>query len=197
VEEGRIVSEPRNTSKIHPFEHLLGALAEGTDGYITGMEKQGQQEVVNSDVLPNPDQSDFGNPIGRAPFEAMGIVWGDPVEGDPLFVHVTLPQGWKKVGSDHDMWSYVQDVRGEDRIGVFYKAAFYDRRAAVTVIEMCDCKHSRNAHPWAGVLVEGSPENRWKPTYAPQVCTRPDCGCPEFKAFRRIDPTRRWRSRRG
>jgi hypothetical protein len=46
-----------------------------------------------------------------------------------MFRQATLPPGWKKTGSDHDMWSYVEDERGLRRVAVFYKAAFYDRRA--------------------------------------------------------------------
>jgi hypothetical protein len=42
------------------------------------------------------------------------------------------PAPWvrgKKVYSDHDMWSYIEDERGIKRVAIFYKAAFYDRSA--------------------------------------------------------------------
>ena len=120
----------KNTAKMDPLEHLLGVMEQGNTEYITGMEAQGQKELVNDDVMP-----------ADAPWEdliSLGFVKGEPVEGDELFVHAELPNGWKKVGSDHDMWSYVVDEKNEQRVAVFYKAAFYDRRAHAHIITPAD-----------------------------------------------------------
>jgi hypothetical protein len=60
------------------------------------------------------------------------------VDGDPMFQYVTLPKGWKKVGTDHSMWSNLVDEQGRKRAGIFYKAAFYDRSAHLSL----ECRFS-------------------------------------------------------
>lgn len=110
-----------NTKDRDPMLHLLGMLGGGSDSYITGMESDGQRQLVASSTLPT-----------KAPWDdliALGFTRGDPVSGDPIFTDATLPEGWSKEGSDHAMWSYIVDERGIKRVGVFYKAAFYDRSA--------------------------------------------------------------------
>lgn len=117
--------KPEDTSKRGSEHHLLGAMgAGGSSNYITGMEAAGQSELVNSASLP-AKVSD----ADRAMMESWGFVFAAPFADDPLFMAATLPEGWKKEGSDHDMWSYVVDAKGRKRVAVFYKAAFYDRRA--------------------------------------------------------------------
>ncbi|MCV7255300.1 hypothetical protein H7J86_24355 [Mycobacterium hackensackense] len=114
-----------NTSAQPATDHFAGSVVLGTDAYITGMEAEGQRQLVNSDKLPA--EADWPE------FEALGFVKGDPVPGDDLFVTATLPAGWKREGSDHAMWSHIVDERGIRRVGIFYKAAFYDRRADMSV----------------------------------------------------------------
>jgi hypothetical protein len=111
-----------NTSQRPNELHFLGMLA-GSDEYITGMEKSGQAQLVNSEVLPVDMKP------SRAEFETLGFVFGEPVQGDDLFISATLPAGWKRRASDHDMWSYIDDETGKPRVAIFYKAAFYDRHA--------------------------------------------------------------------
>src|SRR5262245_10694052 len=99
---------------------------------IEAQEAQGQREMVASTVLPtevNFRESD-------ADYEALGFTFGEVVAGDPLFRQATLPEGWSRKGSDHAMWSYVVDERGIERVGVFYKAAFYDRKAGLNIINV-------------------------------------------------------------
>lgn len=108
-----------NTSKRDPMLHLLGSMSDGS-GYITGMEAQGQRQLVGSEQLPIDSGGDEG-------YEALGLVFGAP--SDDLFRAAILPQGWTKAPTDHSMWSKVVDEKGRERISIFYKAAFYDRRA--------------------------------------------------------------------
>jgi len=61
--------------------------------------------------------------------QKAGVKFGSAVPGDPLFQYATLPTGWKKVGTDHAMWSNLLDDKGRIRALIFYKAAFYDRAA--------------------------------------------------------------------
>lgn len=95
---------------------------------ITGQEAQGQREFVHSTQLPSQAHN------SDAEFEALGIVLGEPDPRDPLFRPATLPPGWERQGTDHNMWSDVVDPFGRPRIKVFYKAAFYDRRADMHIV---------------------------------------------------------------
>lgn len=91
---------------------------------IERQEAQGQRELVHSALLP-VDGSDHPD------MQAMGIEWGEPANGDPLFRHAKLPAGWSKRATDHSMWSEIVDETGKKRASIFYKAAFYDRRADI------------------------------------------------------------------
>lgn len=115
-----------NTSKRDPMLHLLGSLAEGQSGYIEGMEAEGQRQFVASAELMPAD----------GPWAVLAeLGFGEPQRTeDDLFVRSTLPAGWRKVATDHAMWSNVEDERGLPRVGVFYKGAFYDRSAFCHVI---------------------------------------------------------------
>lgn len=108
---------------------LDDALARGTAaGVIEAQEAAGQRSFVNSTTLP----SDMGDG-GREGLETAGVVFGEPVEGDPMFTYVTLPDGWKKVATGHSMWSDLVDDKGRKRASIFYKAAFYDRSAFLRI----------------------------------------------------------------
>lgn len=96
----------------------------GTDGAIQEQERAGQAQLVNSDRLPADLNGD-----SISSFEALGFTFGHPDPRDPLFHPAALPEDWKREASDHDMWSYIVDHLGRRRVAVFYKAAFYDRRA--------------------------------------------------------------------
>jgi len=120
---------PTNTTEaMKKPENSLAFLAEGMlvggSTAIENQEARGQQELVNSDVLPT-EGSD--NPA----WEKMGVKFGAPVDGDPIFRHVELPPGWKKKGTGHAMWNDLLDDKGRQRATFFYKAAFYDRNAHI------------------------------------------------------------------
>lgn len=119
-----MTNSPTNTSdpdEVRGF--FMESLVTGSERAIYAQEAAGQRELVNSEVLP----SDLRGP--QADWEALGFVFGDPVPNDPLFRKVTLPKGWSRRGTEHSMWSEIVDERGIARVGVFYKAAFYDRKA--------------------------------------------------------------------
>lgn len=102
-----------------------------TEAVIGAQEKAGQQQVVHSDSLPTEIHGGTD-----ADFETLGFTFGPTDPHDPLFRPATLPDGWTKQSSDHDMWSYVVDELGRRRVGIFYKAAFYDRRADMHLINL-------------------------------------------------------------
>jgi hypothetical protein len=95
-----------------------------TPGGIEAQEARGQQALVSSDELPKDAPWDE--------LEAMGIKKGAPV-GD-LFVLATLPDGWKKVATGHSMWSELRNAEDKVVANIFYKAAFYDRSARLSLV---------------------------------------------------------------
>lgn len=105
---------------------LKNARVAATPGGIEASEKAGQQALVASTNMPKDMMP------SRLAFEILGFRFGEPV--DELFVKATLPPGWTRAGTDHSMHSDILDEKGRRRVGVFYKAAFYDRRADATLI---------------------------------------------------------------
>lgn len=110
----------------------LGAMAQGdmenamvaaTPGGIEAQEEAGQRELVKAVRLPR----DMGR-NNRKQYETLGFVFGE--DHDDLFVNVQLPAGWKYQATDQSMHNEILDNHGRRRVGVFYKAAFYDRSAS-------------------------------------------------------------------
>lgn len=108
-----------------PFSNFVEAVASGSDAFVTAQESRGQAALVNSQLLPA--EGDW------AGLEALGFVKGEPVKGDELFVHATLPEGWVKERTEHSLWSVIKDERGVKRVSIGYKAAFYDRWAQISI----------------------------------------------------------------
>lgn len=101
-------------------------LLDAMPGGIETSEKRGQAKLVASTKLP---VDGLENPV----FKKMGIKFGPPDEDDPLFCEAELPAGWKLVPArDSSYWSYVTDETETIRASVFYKAAFYDRKARIS-----------------------------------------------------------------
>ncbi len=117
-----------NTSDRDPLLHLLGMMGGESTRYITDMESRGADQVVASEQLPA--EGDWEKAA------ELGIIKGEPVPGDDLFVNVTLPEGWTRQRTGHDMYTDILDERGVKRISIGYKAAFYDRWARFTVVSI-------------------------------------------------------------
>jgi hypothetical protein len=123
--------EIRNTTRAmqDSTDEKMALLAEGMvtgspSSFIERQERDGQRQLVSFDRLPTDRD---GTPDEE--WLALGFTFGEPDPGDDLFCPATLPPGWKREGSDHAMWSYLLDEHGRKRVSIFYKAAFYDRRA--------------------------------------------------------------------
>jgi hypothetical protein len=102
-------------------------LTASTSGGIEAQEAKGQIDFVNSTTLPKEMKG--GCTIEK--LKSLGIEFHDEV--DDLFVNVTLPEGWSKRATDHSMHSDLLDDKGRKRASIFYKAAFYDRRAFISL----------------------------------------------------------------
>lgn len=105
-------------------------MAATMEGGIEAQEKAGQMEQAERSTLPLELGSKYqGTPAEhRKPWEALGFKVSDRIVDD-IFVEVEFPKGWKKVPTDHSMWSKIVDDKGRERGTIFYKAALYDRSA--------------------------------------------------------------------
>lgn len=50
-----------------------------------------------------------------------------------LFHQVKMPAGWRKVGTDHSICSYLEDEKGRSRLSIFQKSTFYGHDAFVNI----------------------------------------------------------------
>lgn len=96
--------------------------------FIERQEAQGQRSLVQSETLP-VDIIDGK----KEDLEKSGIKFLGEVPGDELFQFVELPEGWKKQATNHSMWSKLFDDKGRERASIFYKDAFYDRAAHLSI----------------------------------------------------------------
>lgn len=148
--KNKITNTEHELSEI-PVQNLLRNLAPGGPAAIEAQERRGQEELVQSEVLPSNIEGRREREIramgakildgekdvrdaAHAVLERAGVRFLGPVEGDPLFVYVKLPAGWKKVATEHDMHVELCDQKGRVRASIFYKAAYYDRRATITTV---------------------------------------------------------------
>jgi len=124
----------KNERKWTPVS-LIGALSgdirtaiDSTPEGIEASEKRGQQSFVKQEILPRHTTMERDS---REIIESLGIeITGN---ADDLFYTVKLPDGWQKVAEDHAMWSKLVDEQGRERASMFYKAAFYDRNAHISL----------------------------------------------------------------
>lgn len=101
-------------------------IAASTPGGIEAQEAQGQRDFVNRATLPKEIRGG-----SRSDLEKAGVKFKE--DSDDLFVNVILPDGWKKQPTDHSMHNEIIDGNGRKRASIFYKAAFYDRRADMSM----------------------------------------------------------------
>jgi len=136
-----------------------------TPGGIEAQERRGQSDFVTNDTLPI--QCGYGTTPDQ--IIALGVQYGEPV--DDLFVAVKLPEGWHKEATDHSMHNNLLDDKGRVRARIFYKAAFYDRRADISLIRRYTCgtepvggyKEDNEDAPYCGyVRDQATGENIWQ-----------------------------------
>lgn len=124
---------PENTTEtVNPLAFVREAMVIGSGRAIETQEARGQADFVESTTLPTEYNTyDKYDPEGI--LKSFGVVFLGPVEGDPMFQYVNLPKGWKKKPTSHSMWSELVDDKGRKRASIFYKAAFYDRKASISL----------------------------------------------------------------
>ena len=124
---------PINTEKaVSENPPMRGWVRGGNPNAILAQEAEGQQSFVNSETLPT-DMGRYGDYDTKAILEAAGVKFICVVPDDPMFQVVELPEGWQKKATDHSMHSNLVDNKGRARARIFYKAAFYDRSANLSL----------------------------------------------------------------
>lgn len=124
-----------DTSKNPHLDWLMG----GNPRAIEAQEAQGQKELVQSSQLPRKlNGGGISQKDAYEEYIKMGIDITEDAkaDSDPLFIAVTLPEGWKVESTDHSMWNLLKDNKGRKRGSIFYKAAFYDRDSFIN-LECC------------------------------------------------------------
>lgn len=115
------------TTRSQLLASMLALGADTNQNPIELMEAEGQRALVNSSQTQLPI-----NFRVQAQLETLGFVYGKQV--DDLFVEVKFPEGWYiKAAPDHSMYSYLYDNKNRERVSIFYKAAFYDRKASISL----------------------------------------------------------------
>lgn len=118
-------------SKIEEYQQ---ALKDSQDmlGMMLGsreaQEARGQQALVRESILP---KIILGASVEQ--LAAMGFCFGTDV--DELFVECKLPTGWFKRAKNHAWESELVDDKGRVRARLHYKAAFYDRKAFMIMVQ--------------------------------------------------------------
>jgi len=151
-------------------DDIENAIISETSGGIEAQEARGQRDFVASDILPM--RCNYGT---REQLEAMGIIFGEPV--DDLFVEVQLPEGWEKIPTDHSMWSKLLDEKGRERATIFYKAAFYDRSAHLSLSR----RFSYGVKPVCGYDDPDYRQHEWH-------CVVTDCDEVVWTSDERVEP---------
>jgi hypothetical protein len=119
--------KPINTEK-EATETPLVTLLSMIVGGVEAQEAQGQEDLLVSELLPTNM-----SPETKVALQAAGVIFLGPVPNDELFQYAQLPAGWSKQGTDHSLYSDLIDEKGVKRASIFYKAAFYDRSARLSL----------------------------------------------------------------
>lgn len=187
-----------NTTQADPLDKLITAWP-GVGG-IEAQEARGQSQVVRQDTddwVQVPAQLMHTQGCSWADFEALGFQLGPlPDEFDPdadkLFRPVKLPPGWSFDASGHSMWSRIIDEKGFQRVSIFYKAAFYDRRAEMYLNKIPTTAAQDDA--LNALYPDGDPDY-WVTLY-PQVRHGDDLITTFRPRFNKDRPNEEWTQRR-
>ena len=122
----------KNTEKKPFAEWLFG----GNPKAICEQEKEGQRQLVETSFESTQQLPAKGNRCDAPEvYKGFGFEIIGPSDDDPLFLDVKLTDGWKVKPTRQNMWSSICDEKGRRRASIFYKAAFYDRKAFINTPE--------------------------------------------------------------
>lgn len=84
-------------------------------GGIEAQEKRGQDIFVASDILPVNMM--YGCSIEKLKF--LGVKFKEILSDDNIFIECRFPEGWRKVLTDHSMWSNLVNENDEIVANIF------------------------------------------------------------------------------
>lgn len=131
------MSDIRNTTAamtdpVEAERFLLEDMEGGPNAPVEAQEAAGQREMLTAAALPTRTMYCTDRDLID-----LGFTLGDPRPDDPLFRDATFPEGWTRVPfPDSDYGTYVVDRLGRPRVLLWYKSAFYDRRAHIKVLDV-------------------------------------------------------------
>ena len=97
-----------------------------TPGGIEQQESAGQRELLERNILPRLIRGGTREQLAQ-----FGLRFGKDI--DDLFVECVLPLGWTKKAGEWDTHNDLLDEKGRVRAFIFFKAAFYDRQAHMSL----------------------------------------------------------------
>ena len=110
------------------FLTLINALdGRNRDADIVEIVERSAQDVAVSTTLMAKDM----NP-GREVWESLGFEFAD-IEGDDVLCRAKLPEGWTMNATDSQYWTEIRDENGMVRGKMFFKGAYYDRKARMAL----------------------------------------------------------------
>ena len=114
-----------NREELDGLLFLMRTLS-GESDVIEHMEAEGQERVVKNTMMAKKMRP------SKEAWEQLGFVFTD-IPADDVLCNATLPEGWSLRVTDHSMWNEIIDENGMIRGSMFYKAAFYDRDAHMSL----------------------------------------------------------------
>lgn len=97
------------------------------------IEEREQAKIANNPKWMIARSMGFPNQ-GSDTREALeGLGFTNIQEADDLFYQVQAPTGWTKETEGY--WTTVKDETGQKRMSQFYKGAWYDRDAFISIVE--------------------------------------------------------------
>jgi len=105
---------------------------------VTGMGTRAFQAdeslpTQGSPINPQYIHDDEARANHEKSWAATGIEFGEATSKD-MFVPVKLADGWKKVRTDHPLWTHLIDDKGRIRAEIFYQSAFWDSEAFIRLV---------------------------------------------------------------
>lgn len=119
------MSSFNSNEELQGFITLIRAMS-GEQNVLENMEREGQQNAIRRVQLARNLQPN------KEIWEQLGFKFYD-IEGDNVLCNATLPEGWSLEATEHSMWTNILDEQGRIRGQMFYKAAFYDRSAHMSL----------------------------------------------------------------
>lgn len=148
----------------------------GEENFLENMEVEGQQKAIRRNKMAKSMRPE------KEIWEQLGFKFSE-IEDDDILYDATLPEGWSMQATEHAMWINILDPNGRIRGKMFYKAAFYDRRADMSLNCRYDIYTEHVDKDYSTRIVYfGNPEE--KLFVAGQIKRRNSTGEEGLKAYR-------------